>query len=74
MGKKNHPLANVALITYLGISMVTPILVGLFLGRWLDRRFNTEPLWLLVFIVLGIGGAFGNLFRVATKNIPKKRK
>ena len=27
-----------------------PVIIGVFLGRWLDNRFHTEPLWLLVTI------------------------
>jgi len=31
----------------LGIELVAPILLGIFVGRWLDGRWGTEP-WLLV--------------------------
>jgi len=32
-------------------------LIGYFLGRWIDRRFGTEPLFML--IALGLGLAAG---------------
>lgn len=37
----------------LGFELVTPLLVGLFGGRWLDRRFGTEPWLQLVGALLG---------------------
>jgi F0F1-type ATP synthase assembly protein I len=38
----------------LGIAIVMPLLAFLFTGRFLDRRFGTEPVLMLV----GIGLAF----------------
>ncbi len=44
-------------IGVLGWIIVTPILVGLFVGRWLDHRFGTGIFWsgplLLVGVVIG---------------------
>ena len=42
----------------LGLEIVASILLGLFGGRWLDRRFDTEP-WLM-----WIGFAFGIVMAV----------
>ena len=39
----------------LGVELVAPILLGVFVGRWLDGRWGTEP-WLLV------GGSVLGLF------------
>lgn len=43
--------------------MTVPLLVGLFAGQWLDRRFGTAP-WLLLGGAL-LGGAAGmlNMYR-----------
>ena len=43
----------------LGFELVAPLLVGLFGGQWLDRRFGTPP-WLLIAGVL-VGAAAGVL-------------
>jgi F0F1-type ATP synthase assembly protein I len=47
----------------LGFELTVPLLVGLFGGQWLDRRFGTAP-WLLLTGAL-LGGAAGmlNLYR-----------
>lgn len=56
-----------SLVTQLGISMVVPIVICLFIGVFLDRSLNTSPLFLLVFILLGIGAGFRSVYML-TKN------
>jgi len=47
----------------LGIELVAPILLGVFVGRWLDGRWGTEP-WLLVAgSVLGLVVGFYSFLR-----------
>lgn len=45
---------NLALIGALGWTIVTPTLIGIFLGRWLDRTFATGVFWTLGLLVLGL--------------------
>ena len=66
--RKGRILENLALVSYIGIVMVTPILIGLFLGKWLDSKLNTQPIFLFVFIVIGVIAAFLNLFKIAIRN------
>ncbi len=51
--------------TYVGLGMelAVPLLVGIFLGRWLDRRLGTEPWLLIVGAVLGMAAGFLQFFR-----------
>lgn len=49
-----------------GLQFVGAILVFVFAGQWMDRRFGTSPLWLLVGLFLGAGGAFLSLYRRIT--------
>ena len=50
-----RPLAkNLAMIGALGWLIVTPTLVGVFLGRWLDRRLDTGILWSGALLTLGV--------------------
>ena len=48
---------NLALIGTLGWTIVTPILIGIFAGRWLDRTFGSGIFWTLG--LLGAGLALG---------------
>ncbi|MEW5805832.1 MAG: AtpZ/AtpI family protein [Acidobacteriota bacterium] len=51
---------------YLGIGwfFVISILGGLFLGKWLDKKFYTEPWLMLAGIALGLFLGFYNLIKV----------
>jgi len=44
-------------IGVLGWIVVTPLLAGLFLGRWLDRQFVSGVFWTAALIF--VGGCFG---------------
>ena len=43
-------------IGVLGWIIVIPSLVGLFVGRWLDRKFGTGIFWSAPFLLVGLGG------------------
>ena len=45
---------NLALIGSLGWTIVTPILIGIFAGRWLDRTFGSGIFWTLGLLVVGL--------------------
>jgi ATP synthase protein I len=47
----------------LGFELVVPLLVGLFGGQWLDRRFGTAPWLLLVGVAVGAAAGVLNLYR-----------
>ncbi|ABR46574.1 conserved hypothetical protein [Alkaliphilus metalliredigens QYMF] len=74
MGKKRHVMENLSLLSFIGISMIVPIIGGLYIGRWIDARFNTQPIFLFVFIIMGVIVSFMNLFKVAAKDIEQKKR
>jgi ATP synthase protein I len=45
---------NLAMIGALGWTIVLPVLIGIFAGRWLDRHFNSGIFWTLGLLVLGL--------------------
>jgi ATP synthase protein I len=45
---------NLAMIGVLGWTIVTPPLIGIFLGRWLDRQLASGIFWTLGLLVLGL--------------------
>jgi len=51
---------NLAMIGALGWTIVAPTLLGIFVGRWLDREFDSGVFWTLGLLVLGL--AAGCLF------------
>ena len=48
-----------------GAELLAPLIVGVIGGRWLDRRFGTEPWLLLALTVLGAVVGMVNLIRRA---------
>lgn len=45
---------NLAMIGALGWTIVTPALLGIFAGRWLDRTFGSGIFWTLGLLVAGL--------------------
>jgi len=45
---------NLAMIGVLGWTIVTPTLIGIFTGRWLDRHFAAGIFWTLGLLVAGL--------------------
>lgn len=62
---------NLALLTQIGIMMIVPIFGGLLVGRFLDDKLGTGNKFLLVFIIIGTGAAFMNLYKIAMKGNKK---
>lgn len=53
---------GLALLTQIGLAMLTPIIGCILLGHYLDEKLQTKVLFLIVFTILGVGAAFRNLF------------
>ena len=45
---------NLAMIGALGWTIVVPTLLGIFVGRWLDRTFQSGIFWTLGLLVAGL--------------------
>lgn len=46
-----------------GVQFVAAILVFLFLGKWIDGRFGTAPLFLILGTFVGAAGGFYSMYR-----------
>ncbi|MCL2828034.1 MAG: AtpZ/AtpI family protein [Oscillospiraceae bacterium] len=65
---KSHEVVKaLSLITQIGIYIVASVVVGVFLGRFLDNLLGTSPWLLLLFSLLGIGAAFKFLLDLIPK-------
>lgn len=49
-----------------GVQFAVAILVFLFLGRWLDGRLGTSPIFLLVGAFVGAAGGFYSMYQKVT--------
>lgn len=69
--KKKKWLSAFLLVDQIGISMIVPILLSMFIGIFLDKATGLDPLFLVIFILLGVGAAFRNLYQLTTKEMKK---
>lgn len=49
-------LKYLSLITQLGLTMISSIVIFLLIGRWIDRVCATSNIFLIIGMILGIGG------------------
>lgn len=54
---------------YIGVCIV----LGVAGGRWLDNKFNTKPILVIVGLILGVVIAFYGVYRMILLNINKKQ-
>jgi ATP synthase protein I len=60
-------LKLVGLSSTLGLTIVIATFIGLALGLWLDRVFDTSPWLTIIFLLLGIVAGFRNFYRFMSK-------
>jgi F0F1-type ATP synthase assembly protein I len=51
--------------------IVFPILIAVFVGQWLDRKFSSEPWFLLITVVLAFLVSMVGLVREASREYKK---
>ena len=54
---------TLSLISQLGIMMLVSIFGCFFIGKFIDTKLNTGPIFMLIFLVLGVGGAFMSVYK-----------
>jgi len=57
-------MKSIALAMSLGFTIVGCILVGTIIGYYLDSYFQTEPIFMIIGIILGVVSAFLVLYRM----------
>jgi len=55
------------LVTQVGLTMLVSIGVGFGIGWFLDHKLATGGLFLVIFILLGIGAGFWSVYRLIMK-------
>jgi F0F1-type ATP synthase assembly protein I len=65
MNQKNRrPYQAMALMSGILSQLVGSVLVGIFAGRWLDRTWDTEPLFLIIGLLLGLAAGVYAMVRL----------
>ena len=67
MNNKKSTGAQIAqalsLLSQLSIMMLVSIFGCFFIGKFIDTKLNTRPIFMLIFLILGIGGAFMSVYK-----------
>jgi ATP synthase protein I len=61
-----HPLHAMALMTAILSQLVGSVLVGIFLGKWIDHAVGTFPLFLIIGLLLGLAAGVYSMLRLIT--------
>ena len=63
----NKTLNQIILLSAWSFTLVISSFLFLYLGRWIDVNFNTEPTFMLGLFVLGIGLCIARMYMDYTK-------
>jgi len=74
VARKSSVFENLALMSQIGISMIMPIIMGLYIGNWLDNRLGTGPVFLFIFIIMGIISAFISVYKLTQRQFGQKKR
>ena len=64
---KNQFLANLQLLTELGLAIALPIIIAVLLGAYLDRRFGQSGIFTISFLIFGLSGGCLGAWRLIKK-------
>jgi len=42
--------------------------IGYWIGNYIDRKFHTAPIFMVIFLIIGMGAGILNVFRTLSKN------
>jgi F0F1-type ATP synthase assembly protein I len=63
-----NAVAGASQFAGIGIQFAVAILLGLYGGQWLDRRWNTKPVFLLIGVFLGAAAGFMSMYRAVNRS------
>jgi ATP synthase protein I len=63
--------STIAKFAGVGLQFAVTLLICLWLGTWLDRKFGTAPVFLYVGVFLGAGAAFYSMYRQLMANLER---
>ncbi len=63
-----------ALLSQIAIQLLVIMVMMFFLGRWLDQKLGTSPLFLLLCILLGMASAFKSMYDIGMNEVKKYEK
>lgn len=65
--KEGGVLKGMMYLASMGIHMVAATFLGLFVGVYLDKYFDTSPWLTIIFLLFGIAAGFKNMYDTVKK-------
>ena len=65
---------NLSYVSQIAFLILTPIIVGVYLGSYLDEKLGSDPWLMLLLTITGVGVGFVSLFKFATSAIENREK
>ena len=65
--KKNKNFKDFGVYLKSGVEIVSAIIVALVIGVFLDNYFQSKPIFLIIFLILGFAAGILNVFRSVKK-------
>ncbi|MFH2012626.1 MAG: AtpZ/AtpI family protein [Pseudomonadota bacterium] len=62
MKNKRKLFSQIGRYSTIGLEMVISVVIGILIGWWLDRFFDTKPWLTVIFMLFGIAAGFKSLF------------
>ena len=72
--KKNVSTSGVGLGMKVATDLLAGVVVGVLIGYNLDSYFETKPLWLIVFLMFGLGAGISNVIKTANRLEQENKK
>ena len=61
--KKKNSFKDLGIFLKSGVELISAIIVGVVIGIILDNYFQTKPIFLIIFLILGFASGIFNVFR-----------
>lgn len=65
--ERYRSLRAVGMLSTAGLTMALSVAVGVGIGYWLDQKFKTGGLLVIVFAIVGIIAGFQQLFKIVSQ-------
>jgi F0F1-type ATP synthase assembly protein I len=62
--RSKSPWRAIGLVSVISSYIVGGAVTGMLIGRFLDNMLGTEPILLILFLLLGLGSGFYGVFKV----------
>ncbi len=68
---KKSLIKTLGVVSSMGISVALAIVIGIVIGRQLDKWLGTAPWFFFIFLFFGIAAGFRNIYIIAEREIKR---